>query len=54
MRKAGGDDLRELTLQSRYLGAQRAARSSLVEGLDSRCNAVDRQLLGVAHASDSS
>jgi hypothetical protein len=54
VREAGCDDLRELTLQSRYLSAQRATCSGLVEVLDSRRNAVDRQLLGVAHASDSS
>jgi hypothetical protein len=54
VRKAGRDDLCELTLQPRHLVAQRATRSGFVEGLDSRCNAVDRQLLGVAHASDSS
>ncbi len=54
VRKAGGDDLCQLTLEPRHLSAQRATCSGLVEGLDSRCDAVDRQLLGLAHASDSS
>lgn len=56
VREAGGDDPRELALQARDLHAQRTARRRLVE-LDRRCGrgaGVDRQLLGLAHASDSS
>jgi hypothetical protein len=58
VRKAGGDDLRELALQARDLLAQRSAGSRLVERLDSRrdgrCASLHRQLLGLAHAPDSS
>jgi hypothetical protein len=60
VREAGGDDLRELALQTRDLVAQRASRGRLVEPLDRRSArrerraAVDRQLLGLAHASGSS
>jgi hypothetical protein len=60
VREAGCDDLGELALQARDLLSQRAPRRGLVEPLDGRdgrhggCAAVDRQLLGLAHASNSS
>ena len=57
VREAGGDDLRELALQARDLRAKRSAGSRLVERLEhrrGRCAAFDRQLLGLAHAPDSS
>jgi hypothetical protein len=60
VREAGGDDLGELALQARDLRAQRAPRRRLVEPLDrrkrrrGRSTAIDRQLLGLAHATDSS
>jgi hypothetical protein len=60
VREAGSDDLRELALQARDLLSQRAPRGGLVELLDrwsawrERHAAVDRQLLGLAHASGSS
>jgi hypothetical protein len=54
VREAAGDDLRQLALQSRDLRAQRTSRRQLVDEPDGRCAAVDRQLLGLAHASDSS
>lgn len=57
VREAGGDDLRELALQARDLRAERSAGGRLVERLEhrrGRCAAFDRQLLGLAHAPDSS
>lgn len=57
VREAGGDDLRELALETRDLRTQRTTGSGLVERLDSRRGryaAFDRQLLGLAHAPDSS
>jgi hypothetical protein len=51
VRKGGCDRLRELALELGDLRTQRAACGALVEGLDDRCATVDRQLLGVAHAS---
>ena len=50
VRKAAGDDLRELALEPRDLRSQRTPRGALVERLDGRCAALDRQLLGLAHA----
>ncbi len=54
VRKAAGDDLRQLALQSRDLCAQRPPRCELVDELDAKCATLDRQMLGLAHASDSS
>jgi hypothetical protein len=54
VRKAARDEQRQLALQARDLRTQRTTRAALVNGLDGRCAAVDRQLLGLAHASDSS
>jgi len=54
VRETAGDDLRQLALQSRDLRAQRTSRGELVDALDGACATVDRQLLGLAHASDSS
>jgi hypothetical protein len=51
VRKRRCDRLRDLALELGDLLAQRATSGALVEGLDDRCAAVDRQLLGVAHAS---
>lgn len=49
-----GDDLRQLALQACDLCAQRAACRMLVNELDARRIAFDRQLLGLAHRCDSS
>ncbi len=54
MREPCGDDLRQLALQPGDLPAQRAACRLLVDELDARCVAIDRQLLGLAHRCDSS
>lgn len=54
MREAAGDQVRQLALQARDLCAQRTSRRQLVDEPDGRRAAVDRQLLGLAHASDSS
>jgi hypothetical protein len=53
-REERGDRLRQLALQMRDLRTQRASRRVLVELLDGLGVAVDRQLLELGHASDSS
>jgi hypothetical protein len=50
VRKAARDEQRQLALQARDLCAQRTPRGALVDRLDGRCTAVDRQQLGLAHA----
>ena len=54
VREERGDRLRQLALQMSDLRAQRASCRALVELLDELGAAVDRQLLELAHASDSS
>jgi hypothetical protein len=54
VRETAGDDLRQLALQPRDLRAQRTPRRKLVDEPYGRCVTVDRQLLRLAHASDSS
>jgi hypothetical protein len=54
VREPRGDDLRQLALQAGDLSAQRPACRLLVDELDARCVAIDRQLLGLAHRCDSS
>ena len=54
VRERRRDELRELALEPRDLRAQRAPRRALVDSLDGRGSTIDRQLLELAHASDSS
>lgn len=54
VREPRGHDLRQLALQPCDLCAQRAACRLLVDELDARNFAIDRQLLGLAHRCDSS
>jgi hypothetical protein len=54
VREASRDDLRELALQTCDLGTQRAPGGSLVKRLDQARGTVERQLLSLTHASDSS
>jgi hypothetical protein len=49
VREGARDDLRELALEPGDLHAQRDPRGVLVDPLDGRCIALDRQLLGLAH-----
>jgi hypothetical protein len=54
VRKGARDDARELALELGDLLAQGAARGALVDRLEGGCAPVNGQLLGLAHASDSS